>query len=226
MKAVALSSQLVFDKVVQSSRTNGPLAGAMIWNAALNDTIDIDGYNVLLEKWPRPDLMAGGQATVGAAEGPIGASGSSLPPAVGAIPAAGGGFETLGRRLRALWPWDSAGSRGRTTDVQLRAAEDNASEATEGATGCGGLLPDARCAATAGGAASWFGGFKRALRWQSDALDGFRRGWDRGSCANEAAKTWRPDPPPVTVDVAAAKRVVQGLEDVDLIKNATNLLRR
>ena len=28
-------------------------------------------------------------------------------------------------------------------------------------------------------------GVRRSLRWQADLLDGFRRGWQRGDCANE-----------------------------------------
>ncbi len=36
------------------------------------------------------------------------------------------------------------------------------------------------------------GGGGRALRWQADQLDGFRRGWERGACAHEASRTWRP----------------------------------
>ncbi len=35
-------------------------------------------------------------------------------------------------------------------------------------------------------------GARRRLRFQSDKLDGFRRGWERGSCAHEASRVWRP----------------------------------
>lgn len=32
----------------------------------------------------------------------------------------------------------------------------------------------------------------RRLLWQAEKLDGFRRGWDRGSCAHESSRDWRP----------------------------------
>eukprot|EP00879_Flechtneria_rotunda_P017394 GHRR01018225.1.p2 GENE.GHRR01018225.1~~GHRR01018225.1.p2 ORF type:complete len:542 (-),score=254.96 GHRR01018225.1:3390-5015(-) len=36
--------------LLDSAQTNGALAGAMFWNAAHNDTIDIDGYNVYVDR--------------------------------------------------------------------------------------------------------------------------------------------------------------------------------
>jgi hypothetical protein len=32
---------------------------------------------------------------------------------------------------------------------------------------------------------------RRQLRWQQDQLDGFRRGWQRGDCANTVSEMWR-----------------------------------
>jgi hypothetical protein len=37
------------DLVTASAETNGALAGAMFWNAAHNDTVDWDGYNVKID---------------------------------------------------------------------------------------------------------------------------------------------------------------------------------
>jgi hypothetical protein len=38
------------DMLVASAETNGALAGAMFWNAAHNDTVDWDGYNVRIDR--------------------------------------------------------------------------------------------------------------------------------------------------------------------------------
>jgi hypothetical protein len=38
------------DLVTASAETNGALAGAMFWNAAHNDTVDWDGYNVRIDR--------------------------------------------------------------------------------------------------------------------------------------------------------------------------------
>lgn len=38
------------DMVVASAETGGALAGAMFWNAAHNDTVDWDGYNVQIDR--------------------------------------------------------------------------------------------------------------------------------------------------------------------------------
>lgn len=38
------------DMVVASAKSNGALAGAMFWNAAHNDTVDWDGYNVKIDR--------------------------------------------------------------------------------------------------------------------------------------------------------------------------------
>ncbi|WIA40472.1 hypothetical protein OEZ86_013828 [Tetradesmus obliquus] len=39
--------KVAFDMLVESAQSGGALAGAMFWNAAHNNTIDIDGYNLL-----------------------------------------------------------------------------------------------------------------------------------------------------------------------------------
>jgi hypothetical protein len=47
------------DMLVASAETNGALAGAMFWNAAHNDTVDWDGYNVRID---RPSYTQSGSA--------------------------------------------------------------------------------------------------------------------------------------------------------------------
>lgn len=47
------------DLVVASAESNGALAGAMFWNAAHNDTVDWDGYNVKIQ---RPAYTQAGSA--------------------------------------------------------------------------------------------------------------------------------------------------------------------
>lgn len=42
--------QVAMDMVVASAETGGALAGAMFWNAAHNDTVDWDGYNVQIDR--------------------------------------------------------------------------------------------------------------------------------------------------------------------------------
>lgn len=42
--------QVAMDLVTASAETNGALAGAMFWNAAHNDTVDWDGYNVRIDR--------------------------------------------------------------------------------------------------------------------------------------------------------------------------------
>ena len=38
------------DMLVASAESGGALAGAMFWNAAHNDTVDWDGYNVKIQR--------------------------------------------------------------------------------------------------------------------------------------------------------------------------------
>ncbi|GAX81830.1 hypothetical protein CEUSTIGMA_g9258.t1 [Chlamydomonas eustigma] len=65
----------------------------------------------------------------------------------------------------------------------------------------------------------------RRLRWQQDQLDGFRRGWQRGDCANTASRTWRPIPINTSVvDVAAFRSFTAPLRLVDMLGNATRQL--
>lgn len=50
------------DMLVASAKSNGALAGAMFWNAAHNDTVDWDGYNVQIQ---RPAYIQSGSALPG-----------------------------------------------------------------------------------------------------------------------------------------------------------------
>eukprot|EP00775_Hariotina_reticulata_P006886 gene6886-7102_t len=42
--------QLLFDIMLESADSNGALAGVMFWNAAHNNTVDADGYNVRIDR--------------------------------------------------------------------------------------------------------------------------------------------------------------------------------
>lgn len=43
-------TQVAMDMLVASAGSNGALAGAMFWNAAHNDTVDWDGYNIKIDR--------------------------------------------------------------------------------------------------------------------------------------------------------------------------------
>ncbi|KXZ54659.1 hypothetical protein GPECTOR_4g725 [Gonium pectorale] len=45
--------QVVFEMLVDSARSGGPLAGALFWNAAANFTGDWDGYNIYTDRTPK-----------------------------------------------------------------------------------------------------------------------------------------------------------------------------
>lgn len=47
---VPLPAQVAMDMLVASAGSNGALAGAMFWNAAHNDTVDWDGYNIKIDR--------------------------------------------------------------------------------------------------------------------------------------------------------------------------------
>lgn len=57
-----------------------------------------------------------------------------------------------------------------------------------------------------------------------DVLDSFRRGSQRGACANSAAYGWRMASVPQQVDVARYRAMVAGHDIVDILAEAARLL--
>lgn len=57
-----------------------------------------------------------------------------------------------------------------------------------------------------------------------DVLDSFRRGSQRGACANNAAYGWRMASMPQQVDVARYRAMVAGHDIVDILAEAARLL--
>lgn len=156
--------------LAESARTNGLLAGALLWNGAGNDTSDQDGYNVFVDRTPAP-LPAPPPAL------------QPLPPILPLLAQWAAGVPPDNTSSSAIdgaaVPDVTASGRRRALllehgDADVAADQAHAAVAPD-------MLPRPRSRRAS-----------RRLRWQAEQLDGFRRGWERGSCAHEASRTWRP----------------------------------
>ncbi|KAG2434648.1 hypothetical protein HXX76_007542 [Chlamydomonas incerta] len=72
-----------------------------------------------------------------------------------------------------------------------------------------------------GGGGSGGGRRLREVTGQMDALDGFRRAWQRNDCAVRNSVVWRPPPIPSHVNYTAYRAYVEGMDAVDIIAWAT-----
>lgn len=167
--------EVVRQMLLHSSKTNGAFAGAMIWNAAHNDSDDQDGYNVRIDTWP----------TSVTSEAP-----SIKYPMVPPI---------MGSYKPFLTQYDYDG-QGRAMSMGRLLQETDADQQQPSRM--------------------------RSLTWQQDLLDGFRRGWQRGDCAVQSSRTWRPMPLNTSVvDIQLFRSYTSSLQVVDILAESAQQLQ-
>ncbi|KAL6759924.1 glycoside hydrolase superfamily [Haematococcus lacustris] len=176
--------------LANSKASGGGLAGALLWNGADNNTADQDGYNVRIDRWPSalieappalkslPNVMSYLRTFVnpGASPGQLG--NASPTPSAAETP----GVVASGRRSRKL---QAANHAQPSLQPSVRDTSDVLpdSDSGDGAARQVHVRPHEAVMASIS---------QRALLYQADKLDGFRRGWERGSCAHESSRVWRP----------------------------------
>lgn len=233
--------QVVFEKVMEAKQEGGPFAGALIWNIAHNDSGDTDGYNVYLDRWQRTSVRPLFQykgADGGGSRGPDNRQAAAVPGAAAVLAPITGGEEEKAA---------AAAKRGADAKVQaqgeavtgdaaepkrrrrqlLAAGAQQVEGGTQGSSGSQQKRVMNAAERQQQGlqqASSTDRGSSRQLLWVQEQLDGFRRGWDRGSCAHESSRTWRPPPLPDLVDLQAYRRLITSVDAVDIIATAASVI--